>query len=228
VWRFFIGHPLIAPAGNENYLVMNKKKYTMSFTAGALLHQESLTVAKVFEELGDWDAVRERVIDENLLQMRTLNASKRIFQEVSSRLKHLTPDELALLLTGNPQEQAHMLWLAICKRYRFIYDFAVEVVREKFIRLDFDLSYDDYDIFFNNKAEWHPEVAGVAESTRKKLRQVLFRMMREANLLSSDNQILPAMLTPHEVEVIAADSPSLLLAFPIPHTEIQEWLDDST
>lgn len=207
---------------------MNKKKYTMSFTAGALLHQESLTVAKVFEELGDWDAVRERLMDKNLLQMRTLSASKRIFWEVSPRLKHLTPDELALLLTGNPQEQAHVLWLAICKRYRFIYDFAVEVVREKFIRFDFDLTYDAYDIFFNNKAEWHPEVEAVADSTRKKLRQVLFKMMREASLLSSDNQILPAMLTPHEVEVIAADSPSLLLAFPIPHTEIQEWLDDST
>ena len=196
----------------------------MSFTAGALLHQESLTVAKLFEELGDWEAVRERVMDDNLLRMRTPSASKRIFWEVTGRLKHLTPAQLALLRTGTRQEQGHLLWLAICKRYRFIYDFAVEVVREKFIRLDFDLSYDAYDVFFNNKAEWHPEVEGVAESTRKKLRQVLFKMMREANLLTQDNQILPAMPTPREIEVITADSPSYLLAFPVSPTEIQEWL----
>jgi len=181
-------------------------------------------VAKLFEELGDWEAVRERVMDDNLLRMRTPSASKRIFWEVTGRLKHLTPAQLALLRTGTRQEQGHLLWLAICKRYRFIYDFAVEVVREKFIRLDFDLSYDAYDVFFNNKAEWHPEVEGVAESTRKKLRQVLFKMMREANLLTQDNQILPAMPTPREIEVITADSPSYLLAFPVSPTEIQEWL----
>ena len=181
-------------------------------------------MANLFEKVGDWDVVRERVIDANLLQMRTLNASKRIFREVASRLKQLTPAELALLRTGTRQEQNHLLWLAICKRYRFIYDFAADVVREKFLRLDFDLSYDAYDVFFNNKAEWHPEVEGVAESTRKKLRQVLFKMMREANLLTQDNQILPAMPTPREVKVITADSPSYLLAFPISPTEVQEWL----
>jgi hypothetical protein len=196
----------------------------MSFTAGALLYRESLTVAKLYEEMNNWDAVRTKVIDDNLLQMRTLNASKRIFREVASRLKHLTAEELALLRTGTHDEQGHLLWLAVCKRYRFIYDFAVEVVREKFIRFDFDLSYDAYDIYFSNKAEWHPEVEGVAESTRKKLRQVLFRMMREANLLSSDHRILPAMLTPREIEVIADDSPSYLLVFPISPTEVQEWL----
>jgi hypothetical protein len=196
----------------------------MSFNSGALLYQESLGVADLFEKVGDWDVVRERVIGANLLQMRTLNASKRIFREVASRLKQLTPAELALLRTGTRQEQNHLLWLAICKRYRFIYDFAVEVVREKFLRLDFDLSYDAYDVFFNNKAEWHPEVEGVAESTRKKLRQVLFKMMREANLLTQDNQILPAMPTPREIKVITADSPSHLLVFPVSPTEIQEWL----
>jgi len=192
----------------------------MSFTSGALLYQESLGVANLFEKVGDWDVVRERVMKDNLLQMRTLNASKRIFREVASRLKQLTPAELALLRTGTRQEQNHLLWLAICKRYRFIYDFATDVVREKFLRLDFDLSYDAYDVFFNNKAEWHPEVEGVAESTRKKLRQVLFKMMREANLLTQDNQILPAMPTPREVKVITADSPSYLLAFPISPTEV--------
>jgi hypothetical protein len=203
---------------------MTENRYSMSFTSGALLYQESLGVANLLEKVGDWDVVRERVMKDNLLQMRTLNASKRIFREVASRLKQLTPAELALLRTGTRQEQNHLLWLAICKRYRFIYDFAADVVREKFLRLDFDLSYDAYDVFFNNKAEWHPEVEGVAESTRKKLRQVLFKMMREANLLTQDNQILPAMPTPREIKVITADSPSYLLAFPISPTEVQEWL----
>jgi len=196
----------------------------MSFTSGALLYQESLIVAQLYEEIKDWDAVRERVLADNLLRMRTPNSSKRIFREVASRLKCLTPAQLTLFRTGNQQEQRHLLWLAICKRYRFIYDFAVEVLREKFIRLDFALSYDAFDIFFNDKAEWRPEVAGVAESTRKKLRQVLFKMLREANFLTQDNQMLPAVLSPQTLDVIVADDPAYLMAFPVPPAEIQEWI----
>ncbi len=203
---------------------MIKDSYSMSFTSGALLYQESLTVAQLYAEMDDWDAVRDRVLDDNLLRMRTTNSSKRIFQEVASRLKCLTPAELTLLRTGSQQEQRHLLWLAICKRYRFIYDFAVEVMREKFIRLDFALSYDAYDIFFNDKAEWHAEVAGVAESTRKKLRQVLFKMLREANLLTQEDQILPVVLSPRTLDVIVADDPTYLMVFPIPPAEIQEWI----
>jgi len=199
-------------------------RYSMSFTTGTLLYRESLTMANLWEELGDWDAVRERVIGDNLLQMRTLNASKRIFREIASRLKRLTPAQLELLRTGTRQEQNHILWLAVCKRYRFIYDFAVEVVREKFLRLDFQLGYHDYDIFFDNKAEWHPEVANVAASTKQTQRRYVFKMMRQADLLTEEDQILPAMLTPREIEVIAADSPAHLAVYPVPATEIQEWL----
>ena len=203
---------------------MTKNRYSMSFTTATLLYRESLTIAELLEQLGDWDQVRQRVIEDNLLQMRTLNASKRVYHEVASRLKQLTSAELALLRTGTRQEQNHMLWLAVCKRYRFIYDFAVEEVREKFLRLDLHLGYDDYDIYFYSKAEWHPEVAGVTETTRKKQRQVVFKTMREADLLTQEEQILPAMLTPREIETIAADSPAYLALFPVSPAEPQEWL----
>jgi len=196
----------------------------MSFTSGTLLHTESLTIAERYADLDDWDIVRSQVVADNLIRMRTANATKRISREVVSRLRLLTPAALELLLTGTRQEQLHILWLAVCKRYGFIHDFAVEVVREKFLRLDLALSYDDYDIFFQDKAEWHPEVAGVADSTRAKQRQVVFKMLREAELLTADNRIVPALLTPRTIEVVAADDPADLAIFPISPAEVQAWL----
>ena len=130
-------------------IAMVEQPYNMSFTAGGLLYHESLTVAALYDSLGAWDAVHARVIQDNLLKMRTHSAAQRIYREVASRLKNLTESQKALLLTGSHQEQGHMLWLAVCKRYRFIHDFATDVVREKFLRLDLALSYDDYDTFFN-------------------------------------------------------------------------------
>lgn len=41
--------------------------------------------------------------------------------------------------------------------------------------------------FFYDKAEWDPEVERIAESTRDKQRQVVFKILREAELLTSDN-----------------------------------------
>lgn len=198
--------------------------YSMSFTTGTLLYHESLTVLELYEELGDWGAVRERVVDGNLLQMRTLNSSRRVCREVISRLRELTAEQRQLLREGSRQEQNYLLWLGVCKRYRFIYDFASTVVREKFLRLDLTLAYEEYDLFFHDKAEWHPEVEAVAESTRNKQRQVIFKMMREAELLSQENVIIPAMLSPQLVEVVARDSADYLTIYPVSSADVSGWL----
>jgi hypothetical protein len=203
---------------------MTDATYLMAFTSGALLHHASVTLAQHYAELADWDAVKARVLADNLLQVRTESAGRRMFREVASRLRELTRAELDLLLEGSRPDQQHVLWLAVCKRYRFIHDFAVDVVRAKFLRLDLALTLDDYDVFFSDKAEWHPEVAGVAESTRKKQRQVVFAMLREAGLLSDEGHILHAMPAARTVDAIVADDPVWRNIYPLFPAEIQEWL----
>ena len=158
----------------------------MSFTSAALACRESIVAAKMYQVTGDWNAVRNKVVAENLLQMRTSNASKRICREVVSRLKLLTPTELEIVIDGARLEQSYALWLAVCKRYRFIYDFAVDVLREKYLRLSLELTLDDYEAFFNAKAEWHPEVDRIPDPTRDKQRQFLYSTLREAELLSQE------------------------------------------
>lgn len=202
----------------------NKRvKYSMSFTSGALLFQESILIADSYEELNDWKVVRDRVVEENLLQMRTLNASQRICREVISRLRLLTPLQRGLLREGSRHDQLAVLWLASCKRYRFIYDFAAEVIREKYLRLDLALTHADYDVYFDNKAEWHPEVERVTNETRQKGRQVVFKMLHEAGLLATDDHIVPALLSPAIIDAIASDNPADFAVFPVPNMLIQEW-----
>lgn len=194
---------------------MAQLTYSMSFTSATLLPRESSLVARLYADLGDWAAVRDQVIAGNLLQMRTLNASKRICQEVISRLKPLTDVQRQLLLDGSRQEQGYILWLAVCKRYAFIRDFAVEVVHDQFLVYDLHLHPDAYDRFFQRKAEWHPEVERVSIETRKKQRQVVTKMLREAELLNQDNQILPVLLTPRLVDAIRGDSPAHFAVYPV-------------
>ena len=159
----------------------------MSFTTGSLFHCESVKLAALYLELGDWNAVRDKVISNNLLQTRTLNTLKRVCREVISRLKTLSIEELDFLVEVNPQEQGYLLWLATCRQYRFIADFAIEVLRERYITLKTDVNHEDFDSFFNRKSEWHTELDVIQPTTRNKLRQVLFRILREAGLLASNN-----------------------------------------
>lgn len=203
---------------------MAETKYSMSFTTGGLLFQESVTLAELYSELGDWNSVQSKALETNALQHRTISSSKRTCREITGRLKTLTPDELQLLTTGTRQEQIHILWLAICKRYRFLHDFAVEIVREKFLSFNHSLTRDDYDSFFNTKAEWHEELNALTEATRNKLRQIAMKMLREVGIISKSNTINPALLSPRFVNVILRDSREFLAVFPVSDSDIKNVL----
>ncbi|GAB3285885.1 DUF1819 family protein [Parahaliea aestuarii] len=201
---------------------MSNDKYLMSFTVGGLFHRESLLLSSQFFELGDWDIVRKRVTAENLLQARTVSALKRSCREAVFRLRTLTEKELEFLVEGSHQEQGYLLWIAICRRYKFVAEFAVEVLRESFLTLKNDLTYEDFDSFFNRKSEWHLELEKITPATRGKLRQVLFRMLREADLLTAGNMIQAAMLSPGLLELIYQANRGEVLYFPVFESELTE------
>ena len=188
---------------------MKTKKYNMSFTSGALLHRESSLVLKSYMRLQDWNEVEKEVLDKNILQSRTQSTSKRIYREIASRLSKLTKNDILTFHSATNRDQGYILWLSICRKYKFIAEFAREVVREKFLSLQDAVSSEDYAAFFNAKAEWAPELDELRQSTQQKLRQILFRMLREANLLSNDNRIIPVMCSQH-MEVFFKESNNFL------------------
>ena len=196
-------------------------KYSMSFTAGSIFFQESVKFAELYLEFGDWDETKNYIIHQNILQARTLNTSKRICTEIISRLKTMNKQELEFLLDSSSQDQAYLLWLAICRRYQFIGDFAIEVLRERFISLKTDLNYIDFDSFFNQKSEWHVELENIKPSTRYKLRQVLFKILREADLLTEKNLINVATLSPNLIEIICRNDKQEILYFPLFESNLQ-------
>lgn len=205
----------------ESGLRMSNDRYSMSFTTGSLFHRESVKLAKLYLDLGDWNSVRNKVIAENLLQTRTLNTLKRVCREVVSRLKTLSSGELEFLIEGSHQEQAYLLWLAVCRRYRFIADFAIEVLRERYITLKTDLTHEDFDSFFNRKSEWHSELDEISPATRNKLRQVLFKILRQTDLLTANNMINAAMLSPRLLDVIPKINHRDVLYFPVFESDLK-------
>ena len=194
---------------------MKTNQYRLSFTGAGLSISGSIKLAEVYLQIKDWDAVKEKVKTENLLQARTQSSVQRTFQELAPRLQQLTAEQLELLVEGNHQEQKQILWFAVCSRYAYIREFAIEVVHEKYQSLDYELTEFNYDAFFNRKADWHDELDRLRETTKTKIKTVLFRMLREAGLISKDHVIIPTVLSSRMVELLAPDSPASLHIFPM-------------
>jgi hypothetical protein len=56
----------------------------------------------------------------------------------------LSEEQLRLLASGTAVEQQYLLWIAGCKCFRFVHDFVVGVLREKFLRTDLLLTREEY------------------------------------------------------------------------------------
>lgn len=193
---------------------LREQPYLMSFGTGGLYINESVAIARLHAPGGDWETTVIDAQERGAFPVRKASSARRSIREIVNRLKRLSSDELALLIEGERSEQAALLWLAACRAYRFIAEFAVEVLSDKFLSLRTTLTYEDFDTFLSAKEEWSPKLAALSVSTRAKLRAVLFRLMREAELLSQDNRILGAMLSPRVLAVIQAGNSSELGYFP--------------
>lgn len=194
---------------------MHEQDYILSFTAAGVLRSECVLLAELHARLGDWDAVRSTAVADNLLQARKAASATRVCRELVFRLQGLSGDELVLLRQGNPNEQDQILWVAICRRYRLVAEFALEVLRERFLQFGPPLELSDFDAFYDRKADWVEELDQLAPVTRAKLRQVLFRMLREAGLTSADRSIQPTLLSDRVRRVVGRERPSDLLYFPV-------------
>ncbi|MEB0082323.1 DUF1819 family protein [Glaciimonas sp. Gout2] len=203
---------------------MTIERYRLSFTTGGIFLQEAPLVAERYLALRDWAQTRAEMRSQNLLQVRTASAALRLSKELVARLECLEVPELEELREASLRDRGYLLWAAACRRYAFIHDFAVEVLREHHLLLRRQISFGDYDAYYNGKALWHTELDEIALSTQQKLRQNMFRMLREADLISDQQHIQPAMLSPRMAQLLARRGREELLVFPSTDNEIQRWL----
>ena len=189
-------------------------RYALSFTTGALLARESSLLALLYIERHDWEQVRDEAVETNLLQARTHSTSVRLVRETVKRLSTLTDDEISLLVEATGLERAHLMWAAACRRYELIAEFAEEVLRERYLTLASTLGYEDFDSYVRTRALWHEELAAIRLATLQKLRSNMFKMLKEAELLSEAGYIMPAVLSERVAARLGAFTPSDLRFFP--------------
>ena len=186
----------------------------MSFATGGIYLNETLAVAAQHEPGASWETTAARALEAGAFPVRKVSSAKRTIREMTHRLRCLSAEELELLANGDRDDQVALLWLAICRAYRFIREFAAEIISDRFAGYRTDVSYDDFDAFFARKAEWSARLAKISETTRAKLRAVMFRFLREAGIITDEMQIRPALLSPRISDHIKQNDASEWRYFP--------------
>lgn len=194
---------------------MARQDYKMSFSSGGLFLKESVEVARLHVPGETWGQTIERAMEEGATTLPKSASNRRTLREISNRLLTLSEEELVFFIEdADRTDQQALLWLATCRAYRFIREFAIEVIRERYLSFRLDLPIESFDILFEAKAEWDTGLAGLSQSTRLKLRQIMFRMMRESCVISENDRIQTAILSPRLKKMIEEKNPDELAVFP--------------
>ena len=189
-------------------------RYRLSFSVGGLFLSGASVAAPLFAQNRDWQAVRDAIDADNLLQARTVASARRLSRELIQRLTELTDEELELLLEATATDRSHLMWAAACRRYELVGEFAEEVVRERFLLLTPTLLPEHFESFVRAKSMWREELSTLTDATLRKLRTTVYLMLREAGLLSPAGEILPCVLSPRVIEVLQKRMPSDVRFFP--------------
>lgn len=199
-------------------------KYRLSFTSASLALAESIKVAEVYDQVKNWTQTREILIQDNILQSRTISRGKRLAHELITRLSNFSNTQVSALLDCDLEEQKLLLWFIVCKTYPYIAEFAVDVIHQKF--LAFDMVFNDYDYhaFFLTKLDEHEELEKTTETTRKKIQSTVQLMMRQADLLTDQNQIIRVLPSSRLAQILEPDSALAYHIYPAFPEEFEKLL----
>lgn len=191
-------------------------KYEFSLTGSSLRVNEMILFATKY-------------INEGLLEFKSDKGTtnKRMVSEFKKRIDNLTVNQQELLLNSNFSNQKQLAFLSACKTYSLLRDFVIEVVREKYLIMDFNLSDTDYISFIRRKEINHDELANLTDQTQAKVKQVVFKILEQAGIIDNvrNKEIQLQLLGGSTKKSIIEDNPEWLKVFLLSDMDIQNELN---
>jgi len=190
-----------------------KKTYDGGIVAGSLLVAESREIARLLLGGEDEDAWRNAIMRGNILQKRSPETAKRQGRLIQKRLLLMKPDHWEMVVNAHADLSTQAVMAAAVKHSRLIGDFMDSVVRPHWQTFQKSLSDTDWNHFLSECAQLDPRVEEWSENTRKKLKQVVFRILAESGYLSdTKNRVLqPVSIEPELRKYLIANNEDYVL-----------------
>lgn len=190
-------------------------KGSAQITREQFLFYEMRTTAKLICEGLEDNEIIDRIVEDNLFQYPTEKSIRRMAKACIVRLKGICDIDLVEAVASQSSETAKQICLyAMMKQYRLVWDFMITVIGEKYRMQNFSFSQMDVNVFFMQLQEQDDYVAGWSESTMKKIRQILIRVLTENEYLDDikADHINPVWLNPVLENAIRSNNDDRALA----------------
>ena len=178
-------------------MAVNTHPYNGSLTREQFLFHEMRIVASLIVEGCSDDEVLDRIINDNLFQFPTERMVRNISKVCIRRVHGLEDEQLIHSLAHDPVDVAKQVCLyAMMKDSRLVWDFMITVIGEKYRTQDMHFNNMDMNTFFFRLQEQDDTVASWSDSTVKKIKSVLKRVLIENDYIdgSRSSNLNPVLI----------------------------------
>ncbi|MBD3886981.1 DUF1819 family protein [Phormidium tenue FACHB-886] len=136
---------------------------------------ETVAIAELLFQGLDRETIKQMVVQDDLLQMRSQTSRQGAFQTIWKRLEKLSPDYIKLIATGNADVRRFTILFSILLEHRLLRELIIEVLLDKLKQFDLVIKSSDLRIFFEAKREESQILAKWSDATYKKAAKTRFR-----------------------------------------------------
>lgn len=188
--------------------------YNAEISAGSLMLPESRRVAKLMTEHPTEEQWLQAIKVDNLLQKKSPATATRQAHLIRKRLDTLDQEAWELIAQSEQEIAIQLLLASAIKHSRLLADFLQDIYAQQIRRLEHTLHHHHWEGFLTECTHRDDQVAGWADSTKKKLFQVIVRILAEAKYLNSSRKmsLTPPMLHPTVVSYLKRNNETQVLA----------------
>ena len=159
--------------------------YDSDLSGGSLMVRESRLIADLLLREATTEQWYQAIQVENVLQKRTAASAQRNATAIRKRLERLEPDFWKALRDGDDELATQVAFCGALERNLLLVEFMETVLREAYISQAQHLDSYIWSDFLDERSQRDPDICEWKESSKKKMGQVVFRMLAEAGYLKS-------------------------------------------
>ena len=186
---------------------MYRFHYDSDLSGGSLQVRESRIVADLLLQDASPEQWHEVIQQQNRLQKRAPASAKRVAQAIRKRLERLDAPFWRAIRDGDDELATQVVFCSAMERNLLLVEFIETVLKDAFVTRAGVLEPYHWNEFLDERSHRDSTITTWTESSRKKMAQVVYRMLAEVGLLKSTrNMKLQNLMIRSEVRVLLDDS----------------------
>ncbi|MBJ2206054.1 DUF1819 family protein [Pseudomonas proteolytica] len=186
---------------------MHSFHYDSDLIGGSLQVRESRVVADLLLQDASPEQWHEVIQQQNRLQKRAPASAKRVAQAIRKRLERLDAPFWRAIRDGDDELATQVVFCSALERNLLLVEFIETVLKDAFVTRAGVLEPYHWNEFLDERSHRDSTITTWTESSRKKMAQVIYRMLAEVSLLKSTrNMKLQNLMIRSEVRVLLDDS----------------------